>query len=239
MATLLEDINAALREIGVLATSETAAAADALDAMAAANRLLDQWRAERLQFYALTRTTWTIVSGTQDYNVGTGLTVNVVRPVYIDHINFQDTSQNPVTEYPMVALTDDAYASIVEKGLTSTLPQSWYYNQTQTYGVVSLFPIPTSGTLQGVMYAPTAITAFTSLTNTIAMPPGYEELLITGLAVNLASSYSAQISPSLAQRAINARAIVKRSNIRMRDLSFDPAALIGNRGYGWDIRSGP
>jgi hypothetical protein len=46
------------------------------------------------------------------------------------------------------------------------------------------------------MYAPTAITAFTSLTNTIAMPPGYEELLITGLAVNLASSYSAQISPS-------------------------------------------
>jgi hypothetical protein len=38
---------------------------------------------------------------------------------------------------------------------------------------------------------------------------------------------------------MEATAIVKRSNIKIRDLSFDPGALIGHGGYGYDIRSGP
>ena len=76
---------------------------------------MDSWAAERLQIFQVVRTTWTITSGTQTYAVGTSAVVNVARPVYIDHINFQDTTPSPDQEYQLDPLTEDAWASIGQK----------------------------------------------------------------------------------------------------------------------------
>jgi hypothetical protein len=238
MATAGDVVSAALRELGVLAAGETATADDSADGLSALNRLIDQWAAERLRIYTVTRTVWTLTSGTGQYAVGPGLAVNVVRPVYVDHVNFQDTSTSPDTEYPLDKLTEDAWAGIRYKAQTSTFPTSWYYNPTYTAGALDLWPVPTSTTLQGVLYAPAAVAQFAALTTAVSLPPGYEEMLVTALAIRLSPSYGRRVSPELREAAQEAEAVVKRANVRLSDLSVDAGALIqGGRG-SYDIRRG-
>ena len=230
MATVLDLTTVALKEIGVLAAGEVPNSEDAADALAALNRLIDQWAAERLQIYTITRTPWTIVSGTQNYAVGTGVTVNVARPVYVEHVSYLDTTLSPNQEIPLGELTDAGYQQTSVKALTGSAPTSFYYNPTYPTGTISLFPVPTSSTLQGVLYSPVAVARFAATSDTVALPPGYEEMIVTSLALRLATPYGRQPDPMLLDRQREARAIVKRSNWRPADLSFDAGSLINGHG---------
>jgi len=238
MATAGDVIKSALKEIGVLAAGETPTADDSIDGLATLNRLVDKWAAERLAIHTITRTEWTITSGTGQYSVASGQVVNVARPVFIDHVNFQDTSLSTTTELPLNSLTDDAWAGIRLKTQEATYPSDWYYNPTYPYGTIDLWPVPTSATLEGVLYAPAAVSQFAALTTAVSLPPGYEEMLVTNLALRLAPTYGAQVHPELKDRARDSLATVKRSNTRLMDMSLDAAALIGCGPSGYDIRTG-
>ena len=230
MAEVRDIVTAALRELGVKAAGEVVTADEADSGLEELNRLVDQWAGERLLIYRVTRTTWTI-SATQNYTVGTGGTVNVVRPVYLDHVNLIDTSTDPDQETPLTPLTDDGWAAITQKAATSTQPTNWYYNPTFPLGTLSLWPIPSSATLQGALYAPQQTSEFTSLDEVISLPPGYRRMLVKNLARDLAPSYGRPVHPELKEEAIESKATVKRNNYRLSDLSFDAAVLGGNGGY--------
>src|SRR5262245_30651869 len=239
MATVLTILTTALQELNVLAEAEQPSAAQGADGLAAFNRMVDTMAAERLQIYTVTRTTWTIVSGTAAYTVGLTGSANVARPVFVQSINFVDTSVSPNIEYTLSMLTDDGYAGIPMKTQTSTYPTSAYYNPTYPLATLTLWPVPTSTTLLGVIYAPAAIAQFATLATTVALPPGYEEMLVKNLAVRLAPSYGRQIDGNLFEQAKESKAIVKRSNTRLMDLCVDPGALV--QGYGarlYDIHLG-
>lgn len=241
MATALDLITAALVDLNVTAAGEVVPAADALLALTALNRLIDQWAAERLEIYSIARTTWTIVSGTAAYTVGTGGTVNIARPVFVDHVNFIDTSPSPDMEYQLTPLTDDAYSKLPQRDLTSSFPSSYYYNPTYPLGALTFWPVPTSSTLLGAIYAPTAVTQIASLATTVALPPGYSRMIVKNLAVELAPSYARQVDQTLVDQASKAVAIVKRANKRLADLGFDLGALVQGQGgmYAYNIYSGP
>lgn len=233
-------VESALKEIGVLAAGETMSAEDGQDGLDAFNLLIDQDAAQRLYIYTVSRTTWTISSGTATYLVAAAAAINRARPVYVEHVNYIDTSTNPDQEYPMVMLTDDAYAAIPQKDLTSTLPEYWYYNPTFPSGTLTLWPVPTSSTLQGVMYAPTSVAEFAALTTSLSLPPGYRRMYVKRLAADLATSYGrADLEPSLQAEADEALSVVKAANLRMADLRVETAALGNNTGPGWNIHYGP
>lgn len=241
MAVVLDVITDALRELGVLAAGEVATADDANGGLLALNRLVDQWAAEELQIYQTTRTTWSIVSGTASYTLGTGGNINVARPVFIDHINFQNTGSSPTIEYQMSPLTDDAYSRIPIKTITAPFPTCYYYNPTYPTGTVTLWPVPTSSTLQGVLYAPQAVAEFTALTTAIALPPGYRRMLVKNLALELSPSYERPASRELSEQARESKSIVKRSNKRLADMQIDAGALVQgkNRRFTYNILTGP
>jgi hypothetical protein len=242
MATTVRDIvTDAEQEIGVLAAGEVASAADAEIGFKSLNSLLDQWAAERLQIYAITRTEWTIVSGTEEYTVGAAGDVNIARPVYIDHVNFIDTSPSDEIEYELQPLTDDAWSRVPIKDLESPFPTSWFYNPTYPLGTLTFWPVPTSSTIKGVIYHPTAVAEFASLATTVALPPGYRRMLIKNLAVDLASPFEREPSATLVQEAMETKAVVKRANKRLEDMHFEGGALIQgrNRRFVYNILSGP
>lgn len=217
-------------------------AADSSLGLAALNRWIDSIAAQRLQIYELTRTTWTISANDGSYTVGSGGNVNRVRPVFVDHVNFQDTSLSPVTEFQtMQPLTDDAYAAIVLKTQTSPYPQAWWYNPTFPLATLELWPVPTSTTLQGVMYAPTAVAEFANLSTSVSLPPGYQHMIVKCMALELCPSYDIDPNPMLAKQAMDSVATVKRANRRLLDLSIDSAALIQGRNASaqWSIYQGP
>ena len=246
MATANDVITGALLELGVLAEAEVPTAAQAADGLIQLNNLIDGWAAERLEIYTITRTTWTITSNVGTYLVGTGQVVNVARPVFLSHINFIDTAQSPNYEYQMGILTDDAYAALAIKAQTAVYPQTAYYNPTFTaaspYGTIILWPIPTSATLLGVLYAPQAVAELAALTTTVLLPPGYKRMFLKNLALELAPSYQREISPALVQQAREAKETVKRSNKRLADLNIDMGALVQGVthrwGYGYSIYQG-
>lgn len=228
MATVLDLTTDALGDLGVLAEGEVPSASQGAQALRALNRLIDQWAAERLAIYTVTRTVFVITAGTQTYNVGAAQVVNVARPVFVDHVNFQDTSTSPTTEYPMDPLSDEEYAAIVQKAMTSPLPQSYYYEPTYPYGVITLWPKPTGTTLQGVLYAPQAVAQFALPSDTVSLPPGYAQMIVKNLALELTPSYGKQPDMLLVAQAAAATSTVKRSNRRVREMSFEAAACMGD-----------
>lgn len=230
MATGLDYVTDALREIGILAAGQTPSAEDADDGLTALNDFIDELAAHRLAIYTITRTTWTIASGTSTYSVGSGQTINRARPVYIEKIHYQDTSTDPDTEYQMDPLTDDAYANLSQKDLTSTLPGCWYYNPTYPYGTVILYPVPTSSTLQGVLYAPTAVTEVSSLATELSVPPGYRRMFKKNLALDLCSAFDVTPSAQLVNEAAETLSRVKTANLRLMDMAVDSGALAQDYG---------
>lgn len=258
MATVRDLIESALREIAVLAEGETATASQAWEGVQRLNRFIERLSLDRLTIYQVTRTTFSIVSGDGSYSIGatTGYKsppqsgdVNVYRPVFINDVRYVDTSSDPDAEYSLRKLTDQAYANISMKALTSTLPQAWYYNPTYADGSLILWPAPTSSTLLGVLYIPTAMRGFGSgvptvansasiLSTVVSVPDGYEEMLITNLAVLLCPTYERQPSPVLVKTAADALAAVKRANVRLQDLSFDAAVTHGAARGSYSIYEG-
>jgi hypothetical protein len=235
--TLLDVITDALGDIGVLAEGEVPSAAQAALGLRAMNNLVDQWKAEKLVIYTTTRTLKTITVSDGEYTVGSGADINIARPVFIDHINLVDTAPAPDLETPLTKLTDETYAAIAQKALTSALPTSWYYNPTFPLGTLTLWPVPTQSGLQLALYVPTAVTEFTATSDSVSLPPGYKRMLVKSLAVELLPSYGRQPDPLLLRQAASAEGVVKRSNARLVELQFE--GVIQDSGSGYDIRVGP
>lgn len=241
MSTVSEACTQALQRIGVLAANETASSTDLSTAFDVLNELQDAWAVERLLIPYTKRTTWTIAASTTSYTVGTGATVNVARPTFIDHVTYLDSSLTTPVEIELAPLTPDAYAGYGQKTLTSVYPVYAYYQPTYSAtGTLYLLPIPTSTTLTGVIYTPLALGEFSATSDTLTVPFGYRRFLVTNLALELAPLFGAVPSDDLRQQANEAKAAVKRSNITLSDLSLDAGALQGNA-YGSYLRflSGP
>lgn len=225
-------ITRALRRIGIVGAGQTASSEDASDGLDLLNAMLDSFATERLLVPCIERTTWSLVSGTASYTVGAGGDVDIVRPVFVEDIRFIDTSQDPDIELglgPM--LTDQSYATIPQKAATSTYPTRVYYNPTFTgtgLGTITFWPVPTSATLLGVIYAPTALTQIVSLNTTLLLQPGYRWFLQEQLAAFAAPEFGVSLPAELRESARDAKANIKRANIRLiEQATFEGAMLSG------------
>lgn len=227
VSTVNDLVRGSLQALGVVAAGETLSGSDADLALEFLNGLLGQFEAEQFMLPWRTRTTATLTASQSSFTVGSGGNINVVRPVYFDEIKFLDTSTDPDTEYPLVSLTDDAYANIPQKAATAAYPSHYYYNPTFTSarGTLIPWPIPTTATLQWVLYTQTAIARFTALTDSFSLPPAWERMLRTNLAVELIGPFKVPVTRDvelvIAAAEVSKRA-VRVSNMRMLDMSTDP-----------------
>ena len=232
VSTVRDICRGALQALGRLSVCETPDADVGALALELLNGLLDQYAAERLAIYFSTRTTFTITPSDGSYTVGTGGDVAIVRPVFLDEVRFVDTSPTIPMEYPLKQLTDDEYRAIAMKTLTSPFPQAWYYNPTFTSGLGTLlfYPVPTSTTITGVVYSPTAIARYAALTDAFSLPPGYERFLRTNLALELAAPLEKEPSQGLRDAARESRIVVFSANSRPAEMVLEAAALCGGGG---------
>lgn len=235
-------ITNALKRINVIQAGGSITAADLDDGFTQLQEWVDYLALERLMIPYVLRTTWTITStkGTlaSPYTVGSGGDINVAKPVYVEWVRFQDTSVSPTLEYRLSPLTDDAWAQLPQKNLTSTLPTSYYYNPawqdgTTNYGSLYLWPVPTQANLQGVLYAPSAVPTPINATDTIVLPAGYQWFIQENLAVKFASTFRENLppDPQLIQSAREAKDRIKSANVRLADLSLDRAVLPVHPGW--------
>jgi hypothetical protein len=239
MATTVRDVaTRALRLLGVLEPSEVPNAGQAAIVLETLNDWMDQGKADRPRIYTVARDTATLTPSAASFTVGTGGAINIARPVFLDSIGLVDNSVSPANEIPLELLTDEKYASIPNKALTSTRPQAAYYRPDFPLGLLIPWPISTGASLLWALYHPVAVDEFTDVNTVVTLPPGYRLMLITKLAIMMSPIFSRQVSRELARMAYDAEAIVARANERDRDVMFPAEALFGSGGYGYNFRSG-
>lgn len=240
MATTFRDVaTRSLRFLGVLGPGEVPDAGQATVALETCNDWIDQGNADRPRIYTVARDTATLTASQASFTVGTGGNINITRPVFIDSVAYVDNSVSPAIEIPLGRpLTDDEFALIPNKSLTSTRPAAAYYRPDFPLGVLIPWPIPTDANLLWAIYHAVAVSEFATINDAVAFPPGYRLMFITKLAIMMAPIFQRDIPPILARMADEAERIVARANERPREVMFPAEALFGSGGYNFDIRTG-
>jgi hypothetical protein len=86
----------ALQSIGVAGAIDTISSEDAALALNVLNEWIDQLGIQRNTIYTVKRQTHTLASGTSSYTIGSGGTINVARPIWIENVGLiLDTGSSP------------------------------------------------------------------------------------------------------------------------------------------------
>lgn len=208
--------------VGIFAQGETPSAADAQDALAIVNGLLDGFATQRLTLPASQREVFSFVTNTSTYTIGpSGADWTTTRPASIDTMAVLSVNAQPYPfEIPMAPLDDQSYDGLSIKTLTATFPFNYYYNATFPNGTLFVWPTPTDvANYQAVLYTPTQLATFATLTTSYTLPPGYYRMLYYNLALEMAPAFGRPMDPVIAKLAGDSLADIKRLNVEMTDLS--------------------
>jgi hypothetical protein len=234
--TVLDIISAALRINGILAAGETASNNECNDALISLNNMVDTWSTEKMLIYATIQETFSLVVNQGAYQMGSGAPdFNTVRPQKIENIVWQQ----PTGSYPfnlgIKIVTQDQWASIGVPTITSTIPTHMWPQYTNPYVTLNFWPVP-QAVNNIVIWSWKPLTDFSSLTQTVTLPPGYQKAIIYNLALELAPEYGSTPSELVLVQAAESKAAIKRMNNSQNMLLADAAML--NRKPSWNWMTG-
>lgn len=234
MATALDIITDAMVSIGVYAAGEPITDADAERALSKLNDMLDSWSLESLTCYAFQTQSFPLVGGQASYTIG-GAGGNFVgsRPIRLNEAPGSAFLVDPNGEtYPLAVVTQERWNQIGNQSVTSSVPDTLWYNPQFPYGIINIFPVPILPyTLTFICQL--AFAAFSNLAAPMTLPPGYKAALQSNLAIELwplfkpDGSAPGQVLLSLAMKY---KGNVKRTNMRPLVASYDRELV--SRGAG-------
>lgn len=209
MATALDIIKRAMRLIGAYQIGETPSSDESQDGLTALNAMLSGFANERMMLYAVTQEDVPLVSGQSEYTIGPTGDIVTVRPVYIDVGTYL---QLGAISYPVTVSNLQQYASVPQKGMTDPTPWMVWYRPDYPDGTLFIYPeaSDSSAVLKLASWKP--LTGFSTLTSTITLPPGYEDMLAYNLAVRLAPEYQMPVTDAVASVARTTKKQLKNTN---------------------------
>lgn len=231
MGTVRDLINRSFRLIGVLAAGETPSAQEQTDAFNTLNDMISDWSNQSLFITSILRESFPTVAGQGTYTMGVGGNFNTVRPQSIENCLIV-AQATPETELPMTIINKDQYAGIIVKSVTSSIPLFLYPDYGFPFANLNIWPVPSVVT-NLILYSWKPLASFVTVNDTVALPTGYQRALIYNLALELAPEYGKEPSPTVLQLALEAKAVVKRLNIRPDYMTVDEGVLTQKRGFNW------
>ena len=227
MATTAGDqINRALRLLGVLAEGETPSAAVSQDALVALNQMIDSWNTERLSVFSTQDQTFFWPTSTVSRTLGpTGDFVGN-RPILIDDATyFRDPSTN--VSFGIKIINQQQYDGIAVKTVTSTYPQVLWINMTYPNIEMYIYPVPTR-LLEWHFISVQELTQPATLATQFALPPGYLRAFVYNLAMELAPEFGVEPSPQVQRIAMTSKRNIKRIN-NPDDIMSLPYSIVATR----------
>ena len=226
MATAGDQINRALRLLGVLAEGETPSTATSADALVALNQMIDSWNTERLCVFSTQDQSFTWPSGQLTRTLGPSGNFVGNRPVLLDDSTYFVDSGTGVS-YSINFVNELQYNSIALKTETSTYPQVIFVNMTFPDITMTVFPKPTQA-LVWHFISVAELSQPALLATTLAFPPGYLRAFTYGLAMEFAPEFGVEPSPQVQRIAMVSKRNLKRIN-NPDDVMSMPYALIARR----------
>ena len=215
-----------MKALGTLGRNETMDAGSATDGLDLFNALLDSWSNEKLMSYVTLQRNFTLTANTQSYTIGSGGVINVTRPLDITQAFVRDANNQ---DYGLNIVPRDIWNTIGDKTITSQIPTTLFSDSGFTLGTIWLFPVPTEA-LTVYYDAVTNQVTFSTLTQSLSMPPGYERCFIQNLALEMMANgfpclLNDQQLSALVSSASEGKANIKRTNIKPILASYDDALV--------------
>jgi len=224
-----DQINRALRLLGILAEGETPSASMSQDALMALNQMIDSWNTERLSVFNTIDQTFTWPAGEIQRHLGpTGASLggfDGLRPVLLDDATYY-VAPNGVS-YGIKFINQQQYDGIAVKTVTSTYPQVMWINMEFPNIQMTVYPKPTQA-LEWHFISVQELDQPASLSTVLYYPPGYLRAFTYNLAMEFAPEFGVEPSPQVQRIAMTSKRDLKRIN-NPDDVMALPYALVANR----------
>lgn len=207
MTTVRDLITGSLRLIEEIGAGQTISAEDASDGLSSLIAMLDSWSIQGGTIYSETIESFNL-TGATSYTIGSGGVFNTTRPSKIRAATYT-LSGADVYEESLEILSMEEYAYQKDKTITG-YPRRMYYDGGYPLGTIYLHPIPSSGILK--LFSEKSLTNYTSINDSITLPPGYERALRYNLAVELAPEYGKQASQTVMMVAFESKNFIENKN---------------------------
>jgi hypothetical protein len=220
-----DQINRALRLLGVLAEGETPSAAMSQDALMSMNQMIDSWNTERLSVFVTQDQVFTWPSGEISRTLGpTGDFVGN-RPVLMDDATYYKAPNG--VSYGIKFINQQQYNGIAVKTVTSTYPQVCWVNMGFPDITLTVYPRPTQD-LEWHMVSVQELDQPATLVTELHFPPGYMRAFAYNLAMEIAPEYGIEPPPQVQRIAMTSKRDLKRIN-NPDDVMALPYAMVANR----------
>ena len=220
-----DQINRALRLLGILAEAETPSASMSQDALMAMNQMIESWNTERLSVFCTQDQIFEWPSSQIKRTLGpTGDFVGN-RPVLFDDATYFKAPNG--VSYGIKFINQQQYDGIAVKNVTSTYPQVIFANMTFPNVEMYVYPMPTQ-VLEWHFVSVQELTEPATLATELHFPPGYLRAFTYNLAMEFAPEFGVEPSPQVQRIAMTSKRNLKRIN-NPDDVMALPYALVANR----------
>jgi hypothetical protein len=228
----------ALRLAGVTKVANVTPSPDQLaDCLVQANLMIDQAQVKRPMIYSM-RLTQYVLGTAKKYTLGPGGTLvsttgSSIRPVEIERANLILSTTGTPVHLGIFNGSYQDFANLAVQDVPGAQPQFLYCDYAYPVANVYLVPQDRGGdTLE--IYDWQQIQSFATTSDTVQLPPGYQDWFVNNLAVRLASVFKEQGASVTDDVRIEARksaqAIQSRNGKSPRATSDAPGYGHGRRG---------
>lgn len=227
MATVIDIIKLALKDINVIGSSETPSADVASDCLATLNQMIGQWQVQKLYVYAQ-KVISVPMTGAQTYTIGSGGDINVPLPAQIDSAEWRLTG----VDYPLDVLQSIQEFETIGVKVQQGNPWCIFFQRDVPLGTIYIWPQPAGGELRLVTRQ--QLTQYTALTTEMVVPDEYVLAIRYSLAELIAPMFGLAAPNNIIALGRNARRVMKRNNTEILPL-FMPVEV--NYDYRYNINS--
>ncbi|CAB5194836.1 hypothetical protein UFOVP173_26 [uncultured Caudovirales phage] len=220
-----DQINRALRLLGILAEGETPSASMSQDALMAMNQMIESWDTERLSTFVTQDQVFTWPSGEISRTLGPSGEFTGLRPVLVDDATYFKAPNG--VSYGIKMINQQQYNGIAVKTVTSTYPQVLWVNMGYPDITLTIYPRPTQD-LEWHIVSVQELNQPATLSTQLHFPPGYLRAFTYNLAMEFAPEFGVEPSPQVQRIAMTSKRDLKRIN-NPDDVMALPYALVANR----------
>lgn len=229
MATAQDLITRGLRRGRCIGRDQTPSAEDSADALTALNALLDVWWNDGLMVFQVQQENFALSVGNASRTIGTGGNFSTTRPLKIVDGCFVRSGG---VDYPVRVLENRQEYDAIPVKTKAGRPFVLYYEPAFPLGTIYFYYVPD---VADSIYLNSwkRLASLAALNTSVQLPPGYDQLIVDGLAIQQAPEYGLEAPRDVKKSFADTKRVLEQVNTRIPILEVDPMLL--GRGAGYDI----
>ena len=226
MSTMLLDVfKAALRRGGITTLPGTTPSTDqTTELIPETNRMLGSWNCDGHKIFTTDINRYAMTPQQTTYFIGPTGDFVAPRPTFIYRANVVLVNSSPELHIPLSILSDADWAAHVITELPASFPWSIYNDGANPDSKLYLYGFPTETNDLELFTWQDLKNDFTAVTDAVIFPPGYEEALVTHLALRVCRLYPLDSRLSVAQRGDLERDAAK-ALMALKTLNTEPVPM--------------